>query len=442
MSTPPPRGRWPFARRREAVVETAETVVGGPQPPPPNRLGVGLLLGLALVLLAAGIIAGVWFVKHRDDSNGTTTVTTAAPTTVAVPKVVGMTESKALVALASAGFKPRERFTPTKKPSRLVVSQAPQADTQVARGADVTIVVDSGAPKVTVPNVQGIAAAEATAALQKQGLDAKQTQVASTKPPGTVVSQAPAAGSSVAKGSAVTLGVAKAKPVAVPDVTGQTETNAAATLKSAGLASASVTVPSGEAKGTVVAQSPAAGSQAAGGSKVRINVSDGTGTSTGTSTATTTTRATTTAPASTTPTPSKTATVPDLSGTNEQQAVQSLATAGLRASIVFVPGQDPQGTVVGQGKPAGSTIPRDSHVQINVSTGPSPKPAKAIPDTVGQTLTQAVSTLNAAGFKLIYVKVTVPAKTQAGKVVEQQPSAATSVPQGVQVLVYLGAFRA
>ena len=175
---------------------------------------------------------------------------------------------------------------------------------------------------------------------------------------------------------------------------------------------------------------------------MRINVSDGTGTSTGTSTATTTTRATTTAPASTTPTPSKTATVPDLSGTNEQQAVQSLATAGLRASIVFVPGQDPQGTVVGQGKPAGSTIPRDSHVQINVSTGPSPKPAKAIPDTVGQTLTQAVSTLNAAGFKLIYVKVTVPAKTQAGKVVEQQPSAATSVPQGVQVLVYLGAFRA
>jgi beta-lactam-binding protein with PASTA domain len=64
-----------------------------------------------------------------------------------------------------------------------------------------------------------------------------------------------------------------------------------------------------------------------------------------------------------------------------------------------------------------------------------------VPDATGQTLDQAVSTLNAAGLRLIFVKLPVATRAQVGKVVEQTPAAGKTAPKNAQVLVYLGVTR-
>ena len=83
----------------------------------------------------------------------------------------------------------------------------------------------STANDVTVPDVTGLTAARAEAALTEAGFKTgKVTQMQTTAgPQGTVVSQSPAGGEQAAEGSAVDLEVAgkptpTATPVAVPDV--------------------------------------------------------------------------------------------------------------------------------------------------------------------------------------------------------------------------------
>jgi beta-lactam-binding protein with PASTA domain len=133
--------------------------------------------------------------------------------------------------------------------------------------------------------------------------------------------------------------------------------------------------------------------------------------------------------------------MPDVQGQQEQAAVTTLSRAGVLASLVFVPGSDPLGTVVQQAKPSGTVVPYLSHVQINVSRGPGTKVDESVPNVVGQTLTQAVAAMNGAHLRLIYVKYPVTSKSQAGKVVQQSPLAHAKAPQNAQVLVFLGAYK-
>ena len=158
-----------------------------------------------------------------------------------------------------------------------------------------------------------------------------------------------------------------------------------------------------------------------------------------------TTASSTTAPtASTTaaPPPPQNATMPDVQDQTEQAAVQALAKAGILASLVFVPGTDTLGTVTAQAKPSGTTVPYHAHVQLNLSRGPHDNPPQAVPNVVGKTLTDAVSTLQGAQLRLIYLRFPVTSQADAGKIVQQTPLGGNSAPQKAQVLVYLGAYRA
>jgi serine/threonine-protein kinase len=133
--------------------------------------------------------------------------------------------------------------------------------------------------------------------------------------------------------------------------------------------------------------------------------------------------------------------VPDVTGEKEAAAVTALGNAGILASLVFVPGSDPLGTVLQQAKPAGTKVPFHAHVQINVSRGPNATTDATVPDVIGQTLQQAVSTLNGAHLRLIYLKYPVTSRAQAGKVVQQSPLRGATTPENAQVVVYLGAFQ-
>ena len=91
---------------------------------------------------------------------------------------------------------------------------------------------------------------------------------------GRVVETSPPAGATLERGSEVTLRVSRGpEQVEVPDVTGDSEENARSALESAGLRVGKITrEESGEAAGTVIEQSPAAGQEVDKGGAVDLTV--------------------------------------------------------------------------------------------------------------------------------------------------------------------------
>ena len=133
---------------------------------------------------------------------------------------------------------------------------------------------------VAVPNVVGSTQTAATTSINAVSLtvgtvtNANSATVAS----GNVISESPAAGTSVTQGSTVNL-VVSIGPVmvSVPNVVGQTQAAAGTALTSAGLATGTVTTASSStiASGSVISESPTAGTSVAQGSAVSLVVSSG-----------------------------------------------------------------------------------------------------------------------------------------------------------------------
>ena len=90
----------------------------------------------------------------------------------------------------------------------------PAAGTSVAPGSAVDLVVSSGPAPVSVPNVVGLTQAAATTAITGAGLvlGTVTTQYSGSVPAGSVISQNPLGGASVAPGSAVDLVVSAVRP--------------------------------------------------------------------------------------------------------------------------------------------------------------------------------------------------------------------------------------
>lgn len=317
MTQPPPDDAWPQPDA-PTIVSAEDTAVGGPPPPvpppvggppPDRRIGQGMLLALGvLALVAIGVGLG-WYFSHRHTThNSTTTVVVrtkpAAPAKVAVPRVIGLQEQQALALLMNKGLRAKSVYTSTSKPPGTVVSQAPKEATSVKKGTLVTIGVDRGAQKLAVPDVRGLSFADAKSKLGAAGLKAARTEVTSSKPPGTVVDEAPSPGSKLAKGAVVTLSVAKAPTTTtvqarttsastttsatttapspsqpanatVPNVVGQQEEAAVQAFAQAGILPSIVFIPGTQTLGTVVQQAQSAGSSVAYHAHVQLNISRG-----------------------------------------------------------------------------------------------------------------------------------------------------------------------
>ena len=132
-----------------------------------------------------------------------------------------------------------------------------------------------------VPNVVGLAQAAATTAITGAGLTLGTVtqQSSTTVTAGLVISESPAAGTSVNPGSAVSLVVSTGPPqVVVPNVVGDTQAAATTAITGAGLTAGTVTtVSSSSPTGTVVSQSPAANTSVSPGSAVNLTISAGLG---------------------------------------------------------------------------------------------------------------------------------------------------------------------
>jgi serine/threonine-protein kinase len=237
-------------------------------------------------------------------------VVSSGPGSAALPAVEGLTTAEALHNLRAAGFKPTTRSQSSATIARgRVIGTDPPTGTETQLGSAVVVLVSSGPAQLRVPEVVGESQKGAEGSLANAGLVVGPiTTVSSTsQPAGSVLSQSPSAGASVPAGSPVSLTVAQAPAeIPVPNVVGNNETQAAATLGGAGFVPKTATATTTEPTkvGVVLKQSPGAGQNARKGATVTLTIGKlGPTTTETTPTNTATTPAPATTPTATTPTP-------------------------------------------------------------------------------------------------------------------------------------------
>jgi len=267
-----------------------------------------------------------------------------------------------------------------------------------------------GAGSVTVPNVIGQKQGPAVDRLDRAGLTSRVVAKPSSEPAGTIFAEEPGPGTHVTRGSVVTLTASSTAQVTVPDVVGDKAPAAIRSLRAEGLSAQTISVASSKAAGVVISQSPASGASVATGSTVAIRVSRGA------------TR------------------VPNVVGQTRSAAVSVLRAASLVPAPFVVPSSQPKNTVVSQRPHAGTSVPPQTKVRINISSGstsgggvpPPPPPAsKSVPDVTGQQQEAAQRQLNGIGFKSRVVYV--PSDQPQGAVVSQSPGGGSTVKVGTRI---------
>jgi serine/threonine-protein kinase len=277
------------AIRDEEVVAAPQPGPPGPPPPgaPPRALVEDVWPWLALlgILAIAGLL--VWLFVFRGHHSAKRPV----------PAVVGMPQQAAISRLTRDGFSVKAIREPAKKPLGIVVSQAPGGGAQEAKGATVTLHVSNGHRVVTPP----------PAATTTQTTTAQTTTAA-------------------------------APTVQVPDVTGQDMASAAGQIEAAGLVAETDPVEGAAgAPGSVVQESPSAGSQAQAGGTVTLGVAVGSS-----------------RPAST---------IPDVTGKTAAEARAALLQAKLTVRTTYKEGK--AGVVLAE-SPTGSA---PAYTQVTISVG-------------------------------------------------------------------------
>ncbi len=262
---------------------------------------------------------------------------------------------------------------------------------------------------VTVPNVVGLPAGQATQTLQNDHLTVgSSTTKTSNTTKGDVLSTNPAAGASVGKNSAVNLVVSggpNIPTVEVPSVTGKQLTQAIVTLQGANLGYTVHNVTSNQPVGTVLSQNPAAGAKILETRKVTLTVS---GTQTSVS-------------------------VPSVVGQSPARAGSILQQAGLTAgSQTTACSSQPNGVVSAQSPSAGNTVPPNTPVNLVVSSGN----CVSVPGVVGQSQGAATSAITGVGLVANATFDTGCANgAQPGNVDSQSPAANAQVNSGTTVTI-------
>ncbi|MFL5560047.1 MAG: PASTA domain-containing protein [Gemmatimonadaceae bacterium] len=211
----------------------------------------------------------------------------------------------------------------------------------------VAVFPPSGGPDdVTVPSLTGMTISDATSRLSKLGFKLKQgaTRPSEGAPAGTIIEQNPLGGAVDRPGATVTVVTsAGQRELVVPDTKGMARRDAERALEEAGFAVGSATQqPSDQARGTVLATTPAAGEKSSAGS-VTLVISSG---------------------------PSS-VTLPNVVGRSYADARSALEQIGLlvSGSGLDSASTEPAGTVVSQSPSPGRTVPSGTTIQLRLSAG-------------------------------------------------------------------------
>ena len=260
---------------------------------------------------------------------------------------------------------------------------------------------------VTVPDVVGLPAGQATQTLHNEHLTVGSSSVkTSNTPKGDVLSTEPKAGASVAKNSAVDLVVSggpNIPTVVVPNVTGKQLTQAIAILQDANLGYTVRNITSNQPVGTVLSQNPTANSKILETRKVTLTVS---GTQSSVS-------------------------VPSVVGQSPARAGGILQQAGLNVgSQSSACSSQPAGVVSAQTPGAGISVQPNTPVNLVISTGN----CVSVPGVVGQSQAAATSAVTGVGLVANTTFDTAcPNGAQPGNVDSQSPAADAQVNSGSTV---------
>jgi serine/threonine-protein kinase len=222
---------------------------------------------------------------------------------------------------------------------------------------------------VRIPAVTGQTAAAAQRTLADAGLRSSLVHEKSTDVAvGRAIRTDPAAGSEVAKDSAVLVVInGNQADIRVPSLIGQTKAAAADNLSQLGLRATFSQTRDAAPAGTVVGQSPPPAASVAPGTIVTLTVSSGAPTQTVERTTTVQTTSTVTTPA---PAPA-TVRVPTATGMTLDEASRAITAAGLAIGTITNERtqSQPPGTVIRQDPPAGSRVGTGAQVALVVAAG-------------------------------------------------------------------------
>ena len=297
----------------------------------------------SVVAIALLLIAGsVWALTRR----------AAAPETVAVPTVVGLSQANAKAQIEAAGFVwelNSEKVASDSVEEGSVASTDPAGGTQAEKGSTVRVTISSGPDSVVLPdNLVGMTPEDARKAIEALGLkwELDSSKVASdTVAEGKVAQTNPSPGSKVKAGQTIRVYLSSGSDeVEVPDLDGMSQDQARSALKAVGLELGNVTsVDSEKDKDRIVAQDPATGTKVKKGTTIGVSVSNG-----------------------------KTAQVeiPTVVGTSSEDAQAQLKALGLNVTVEEVADNQPAGQVLSIEPSEGSKVEKNSTVKLKVSKGP------------------------------------------------------------------------
>lgn len=191
---------------------------------------------------------------------------------------IGMTEDEFRASEYNSLLKLQKEEEYSDEPAGTIVKQNPKAGRTVKEGQKITLTVSLGTQYITIPETKNMVAEDAEQTLKDMGLRVtKKPMVDATVAPGAVIYTQPAAGETVTGDSMVIVYVSrqdKDKTQPVPSLTGRMLEDARNEIK--GKFSVRVVEQASEQPaGTVLSQSPAAGSDARITSAITLVVSTG-----------------------------------------------------------------------------------------------------------------------------------------------------------------------
>ena len=362
----------------------------------PNRV---LVVTLAIFVLVAAVALGYFATSRPGGLFG-------GPRTIALTNVVGTRADDASRALADMGFTTKiETISSERVAAHLVIKQSPAPNGAIAPGTLVTLTVSAGPPRIPLMDVRQFSSDDAQRYLKIAKLVPRISSVYDASPKGTVLSQKPAAGTSVPIHSSVALVVSLGMhPVDAPDLVSLTLADARA-----GAAARHLRLVVGERDPSdsipadvVTSQNPQAGSQIDRDGTIDVVISSG-------------------APQ---------ITVPYVGGKSASDAVGTLGALGIAATIEYV--VDPSaavGTVLKQTPEPNTAVRKGSAVTLAVAVPGS------VPDVAGKSPDDARALLQNAGYKIgnnAYVQ-----EGTEGSVARTEPVAGSSLRPGETVTLYV-----
>jgi serine/threonine-protein kinase len=274
---------------------------------------------------------------------------------------------------------------------------------------------DDTAELVTVENVIGKTAEEATTILRADGFEVETTSETNEEfDAGIVFEQDPGRGEKIEAGSTIQLKVSGgADTVPVPDVIGSPVDEARRRLSADGFTVRLEPIPDEEIPvDEVVDQTPGPNEEAERGSEVVLQVSSG----------------------------PEERPVPEVAGRTVAEASNILGQSGFAVVQASEASSTvDEGRVIRTDPAANTPQPKGAEITLVVSSGPA---MATVPDTEGLSEANAINAIQGEGFKVTVTEQDTADPTEDGRVIDQTPAGNSEQEQGSTVTIVVGRFVA